>query len=305
MSSQPHRISTRVAADQNPTKVYGHPIQSPKQERNLRIFFQNIKGLSHSHNCDDHNYYLSHMRDLQVDIAGFAETNSAWQHLFLQHAFSKQARKAGDGMAKTSFGSPTQEVNSIPPQETFQAGGTLTVCLGKRATAIHGDEISDDTALGRWSGFTLRGKHDNVVSIIITAYRTCAGTRQTAPLGSTFVHQEVEFYQSRKGMTSINPRAQFLAEIRDLILRLRDNGHAILLMLVDANGTLEDNTHLHNMAQICGLHDLHDRHDPPKSTCIGTESRRIDFMLAASRSQRQPPNRAHSRTLRAPSPTIV
>jgi hypothetical protein len=48
--------------------------------------------------------------------------------------------------------------------------------------------------------------------------------------------------------------------------------------MLDANGTLEDDTDLHDMIQTCGLHDLH-RHDPPKSTYIGTESRRIDFMF--------------------------
>jgi hypothetical protein len=80
---------------------------------------------------------------------------------------------------------------AFPPHETFQAGGSLTVCLGKWTTCIYGKDIQDVSGLGRWSGVTLRGKQENSVSLI-TAYRTCAGTRQTAPLGSTF-HREIEF----------------------------------------------------------------------------------------------------------------
>jgi hypothetical protein len=126
------------------------------------------------------------MRDLQVDIAGFSETNTAWQHSFLRHAFSTQRPKGRYGMAKTrSFGSPTREVDSIPPQETFQAGGSLTVCLGQWTTAIYGDEILNTTGLGRWSGFTIRGKHDNIVSII-TAYRNVCRHQTNRPFGKYF-----------------------------------------------------------------------------------------------------------------------
>jgi hypothetical protein len=103
--------------------------------------FQNIKGLSHYANSEDYEYYLQHLRDIQVDIAGLSETNSAWQHQFLRHNFSSRARKAGDGLAKISYGSPTTEIEIIPPQETFQAGGSLTICLGPWTTAILGKDI--------------------------------------------------------------------------------------------------------------------------------------------------------------------
>jgi hypothetical protein len=240
----------------------------------MRVFFQNIKGLSHSPSRDDYDYYLAHLNDLEIDVAGLAETNTAWQHKFLRYDFTTRARKAGNGMSKTSFRSPAATVDWIPPQETFQAGGSLTTCFDKWTTGLYGPDVQDETGLGRWSGLTFRGKHKNVLTLI-TAYRTCAGTRQTAPLGSTF-HREIEFFR-HKSEKNINPRTRFLHDMRDLILRLRDKGHSILLMM-DANSTLDDDTNLSDMIHTCGLYDLH-RSDPPLSTYIGAERRRIDFMF--------------------------
>lgn len=128
-------------------------------------------------------------------------------------------------MSKTSFSSPSAAVDKIPPNETFQAGGTLTTCLGHWTTAIYGEDIQDPSGLGRWSGLTLRGKHDNIVSFI-TAYRTCSGNRQTAPLGSTF-HREVEFFCDCP-VTRRNARKRFLSDLSEYILRLRDAGHSLL-----------------------------------------------------------------------------
>ena len=262
--------------DDNPGASYGSSIQRTKQEHCLRIFFQNIKGLSHTHSREDYIYYLDQFRDLQVDIAGLAETNTAWQHQFLRQEFTSQARRAGAGLSKTSFGSPSPSVDFIPSTETYQAGGSLTLCLGCWTTAILGSDIEDPTGLGRWSGLTLRGKHDNVLQVI-TAYRTCAGSRQTASLGSTF-HREVEYYHDITAPSQCrNPRQCFLNELSDVILRFRNSGHSVILML-DANGTIEDDSQLRNMIEISGLQDLHS-HDPAPSTYIGAKNRRIDFML--------------------------
>jgi hypothetical protein len=194
-STRPNCTLQRISHDEHPTKSYGNPISQPKRDTSLRIFFQNIKGLSHTPSGEDYNYYCQQFRDLQIDVAGLAETNTAWQHQILRQAFTSKARRVGKGMSKTSFGSPTTTIDCrIPPQETFQAGGSLTVCFGSWTTSIFGHDIQDPTGLGRWSGLTFRGKHDNALSII-TAYRTCSGSHQTAALGSTF-HREVEFFET-------------------------------------------------------------------------------------------------------------
>jgi hypothetical protein len=113
-NTRPNRIPQRTTLDDNPGASYGSSIQRTKQEHCLRIFFQNIKGLSHTHSREDYIYYLDQFRDLQVDIAGLAETNTAWQHQFLRQEFTSQASTTSTGLSKTSFGSPSPSVDFIP-----------------------------------------------------------------------------------------------------------------------------------------------------------------------------------------------
>jgi hypothetical protein len=53
-------------------------------------------------------------------------------------SFRTAAKRAGDGLAKTSYGSPSVHIDAIPIQETYQSGGTFTTCLGLWTTTIFG-----------------------------------------------------------------------------------------------------------------------------------------------------------------------
>ena len=158
MHERPNRKLQQSSPDTDHAQSYGTPISNPKNQSTIRILWQNIKGLSHNLSGKDHQYYLTHLRDLQVDVARLSETNMAWQHQYLRHNFITRARKAGEGLAKTSFGSPSPEIDSLPSDETFQAGGSLTLCLGQWTTAVFGNDIQDKSGLGRWSGISIRGK---------------------------------------------------------------------------------------------------------------------------------------------------
>jgi hypothetical protein len=63
----------------------------------------------------------------------------------------------------------------------------------------------------------------------------------------------------------------------DQIQELQDAGHAIILML-DANATLTDDTKFRDIVKLCGLNDLH-RSDPAPSTYIGAAECRIDYIF--------------------------
>jgi hypothetical protein len=122
---------------------------------------------------------------------------------------------------------------------------------------------------------------DNVLSLL-TAYRTCAGSRTTASLGSTF-HRETEYFLNKmrdkktRQHHTISARQSFLDDITEQIQVLLDAGHAVLLML-DANATLKDDVSFRTMTETCGLYDLH-QFDPAPSTYIGSADRRIDYMF--------------------------
>ena len=73
--SRPGRRSRKNPVDQHPSRSYGDPIIQKTPDA-IRLFFQNVKGLSSNAGSEDYRYYLNCLQSLQVDIAGMAETNT-------------------------------------------------------------------------------------------------------------------------------------------------------------------------------------------------------------------------------------
>ena len=276
---RPNRIPFRKQGDPQALQSYGDPItQVEKQSRAIRIFFQNIKGLSYTNTTEDYKYVFRQLEDLQIDIAGLAETNTAWQHTFLRNELLTAARSIGAGQtSRISFASPSTQIDAIPNKETFQAGGSITTTTGAWTTTTLGPDIQDPTGLGRWSGMHFRGKNRNVLSII-TGYRTCTGTRLSSHIGSTF-HREHEFFSSQKEKCSINPRRQFFVDLESTIRDLLDAQHSIILML-DANAVITQDRYFRESMERLQMIDLHDN-DPAPSTYIGATNRRIGYMFGS------------------------
>ena len=152
---RPGRRSRKNPVDQQPARSYGDPIIQ-KSEDSIRLFFQNVKGLSSSANSEDYRYYLTCLQSLQVDISGMAETNTCWQHPHLRAAFSNVTRRLYR-QSKVVYGSPSQECDPTPVNESFQSGGTVTLVTGSLVSRIQGSDIQDSSGLGRWTGVTLCG----------------------------------------------------------------------------------------------------------------------------------------------------
>jgi hypothetical protein len=239
--------------------------------------FQNVKGMTYSSGCEDNKYFLAAMRSYSVEVYGMSETNTGWQHAHLQADFKSCVSRQFQ-YGKTIFGYPSQDIDPLPIKETFQAGGTLQVIQGDLTTTVSGLPIQDTSGLGRWCGTSFIGKAGQKFSVI-TGYRTCSGSIQTAPLGSTF-HREYEYFRE-KGVKAPQPRTQYLQDLSKVIQNLAQQGNAILLMM-DANSTMEKDHKLRDFIEKNELRDLH-LNDPAPSTFIGATGRRIDFMLGCRR----------------------
>ena len=275
-TSRPGRLRQAQPIDSHSSKFYGDTVIQ-KAPNTTRIFFQNVKGLTHTTSQEDYRYYISCIKGLSTDIAGLSETNACWSHSHLRSDFRAATRRFYK-QSKAVFGSPTRSIDPCSPSETFQAGGNLTLITGCMASRATGQGIEDETGLGRWSGVTLEGQDGHLLTII-TAYRVCSGSPSTAPLGSSFL-REYEFLRRTKS-ASLNPRRRFLVDLKTLILDLQDLGHAIILML-DANSTMDSDTHFADFVFACGLQDAHSQ-DPAPSTYIGSATRRIDFILCCEK----------------------
>ena len=277
-SRRPGRMISRRGSDTCANQTYGDPILF-KAPGTSRFFFQNVKGLTHTSSKEDYRYFLSAMASYSVDVFGMAETNTGWQHRHLQTDFQTCVNRQFH-FGKTVFGYSSAEVDPLPVSETFQAGGTAQVVQGNITTSIHGKPIEDPSGLGRWCGVSLMGKREQKFSVV-TGYRSCTGSIHTAPLGSTF-HREYMYFRE-KGEQQPNPRKRFFDDLSLLIHQLQQHDHAVMVML-DANSTLDSDRALMDFMDSNDLHDLH-QSAPAPSTYIGAQQRRIDFILGCSRTK--------------------
>jgi hypothetical protein len=69
------------------------------------------------------------------------------------------------------------------------------VAHGHYATITTNGHLEDASGLGRWSSASFSGRGGKILHVI-TAYRTCNGSIQTAPIGSTFL-REYDFFASK------------------------------------------------------------------------------------------------------------
>jgi hypothetical protein len=137
-----------------------------------------------------------------------------------------------------------------------------------------GENYNDTTGLGRLSSISFRGK-ENKIFTVITAYRVCKGNIRSSSIGSAYSREHV--YHQNAGIKNPQPRKQFIIDITKAIKTLQAKGHAIFLML-DSNGSLDDDTELQKLLTDCDLDDLHQK-APAPSTYIGKNDRRIDHIL--------------------------
>jgi hypothetical protein len=179
-----------------------------------------------------------------------AVTNTAWTHPHLRNLFTSRARQHLN-TTKVSFSTVSSTIDPIPEKETYQSGGTVTLSTQAIVSMAYGDDISDPTGLGRWRGQTLRGNDKKLFSVI-TAYRVCRqGSIASVPIGSAF-SQEYEHFRTNN-VKSPRPRK-------------------LILVMLDSNGTLEDDQDLQALQAECDLHDLH-AINPAPSTFIGADNR--------------------------------
>lgn len=284
--SRPGRNRWETPIDQQPFQSFGDSIQQ-KDPDTIRVFFQNVKGLTFTTGMEDYYYYIQGLTAFQIDIAGLCKTNTAWQHSHLQADFRKQIRRHYR-QSRVHFGSPTKSIDNCSERSTYQSGGNLTMVSGNMTSSSFGNNIEDPTGLGRWSGISFRGKEKYILTVI-TAYRTCGGSVRTALLGSTY-SRKYNYFRNQ-GYKQPNPRRLFLQHLEVEIKKLQHEGHAVILML-DANSDLTD-IHFETMVESCDLSDMHKKH-PATSTYIGSKSRRIDYIFGC---QRITPNMTRSGTL--------
>ena len=153
---RPPRLGRRQFAhpeDANPEVSYGDDVAFKPAADTILVFFQNIKGLTHSSGCEqDYKYCLNSLSSLQVNIAGLTETNTPWLQAPHLQADFRHCMERQFHIGKVVFGSADEISDPIAPSDTYQAGGTLTLAAGSFVPMVLGSSrqfIQDPRGLGR------------------------------------------------------------------------------------------------------------------------------------------------------------
>ena len=239
----------------------------PKQETTLRIAFQNIHGTT-----DLRGYAVPSeveaLEELEIDIMGMAETNRPW---------SPQQKATYDAYMTKRFRSSKTLYTAAPAmgyETQYQPGGNLLTANGEITSRING---SGTDKMGRFCWFTLQGKRDEGV-LVIVAYRVCQDKGQHPGPNTSYQRQYVAMREA--GVQDPNPRKQILSDIGSLIQDKREQGYRPML-LMDANGDYrsgKDNG-LRNFVVDTGLCDPFQDRFPTQTRTYLHGTTRIDYIF--------------------------
>ncbi len=83
-----------------------------RNDNDVRIFFQNVKGLTYSHTGEDYDYYMTSTQAIGADIVGMAETNTAWQHIHLRSCSHQELENITERQKFSLDTRPRQQTSS-------------------------------------------------------------------------------------------------------------------------------------------------------------------------------------------------
>jgi len=125
-----------------------------------------------------------------------------------------------------------------------QYSSTCTMVFGELAMCVD-STFTDESGLGRWCGFRVKGKGD-VATRIITAYQPCHSPRNRI---NTVYSQHLRYFEA-KGIHEC-PRKLMTRDLGEMLRKWRSEGDRLIVFL-DANKDLTRG-HMHQMLSRDGL----------------------------------------------------
>ena len=269
----PHKTTNGPILEDTPAEVkdnshWGERMNPEPEEGRTRIYFQNINGLRTGDTFNDVNEIFMQAAGSNIGIFGFAETNVPWHERRVYKSIRSKLNKHWNAGKLSASSSPM-----LVGEHFYQPGGVATFVTGDWTGRV-ADTSEDTSGMGRWATIELQGKRNSRLSII-TAYRPTKADITTA--GEQTVYASQWNMMRAAGIEEPDPRQQFLDDLRDYILQLKQQKQSVLLMM-DANEATESkNSKLQQFFIECGITDLHaNRHrnlaSPPNTYIRGSTS---------------------------------
>jgi hypothetical protein len=260
------------AIDPDSNEAYGDTMKD-KQKGLNRFYFINTNGISHHQGMLDFYEILQSMKDHDIDIFGFSETNL--------NTLQPEVRKRLEDISQEFYGNSilATSTSTRPTRTAYQPGGTCTG-ISQELCGRYQASGSDPHGLGRWSYIQMTGKHGRSL-IVITAYRVCEANISTIG-ASTTCHQQWHLLR-QKGDTKPQPRKRFITDLCDEIKKWQRAGAEIILG-GDFNEKMGDSPDgLSQLVTRCALVDPHAIHhgtDPEPIAPTAEEQKDLTTFLS-------------------------
>ena len=136
-----------------------------KGENSIRFLFININGITTKQTGPKYDHIKEMVNEIDADILGIAECNCQWNKVAIPDRWNERTKHWWKHQ-KSATSHNRKDIHN----NTFQHGGVLIMTRGDLTHRVIG--VSNDTILGRWVEFTIRGSN-NIVTHIYIRYRLC------------------------------------------------------------------------------------------------------------------------------------
>jgi hypothetical protein len=207
-----------AAAGQRPVRtvgVGGVERMETKEDRVVRIGFNNINGIGAKANDVKNVEIHGFMRQGNFDIFGMSETNIHWRNNNTQPKDIMYGWFQRMNISQRYY-------KEYPMSGKHQVGGVLQVAIGDFTTRIKSCG-GDEAGLGRWTWQVFTGSAQRNVRIV-TAYRP---VRNTANAGSVW-HQH-QYYADCNDLQG-SPHDRWIQDLKSELQVWLDQGDSIILM---------------------------------------------------------------------------
>ena len=242
----------------------------PDKEGNLRIYGQNVNGISKNMDYGEWEVTLESLDKKQVDIACFSEINLAVEKAEVKYTLREKAKRMDKNIHLNMTCSKTNLTDS-----TYKHGGVMIMTRGNWAGRII---RSGNDKLGRWCFITLVGKKNRCLTIY-SIYRVCDQKNQAGEC-TIFMQQENDLKTEKR--TCCNPREAILTDLTKSITQEREKGHDIIV-LGDVNEDLDqEDNRINNFLNENGLYNIIKERNEGKGPATYDRGKKCIDLIAVS-----------------------
>ena len=220
-----------------------HKWPTVKKEGRIRIYAQNVNGVSLDGRLMEWELTLEHLNKQQADIGCISEMNMDVTKTNVTHMLYEKTTKLDKYSTTIHAGSKTS-MSTLD----YKRGGLTTLVRGNWTGRI---KEKGKEKLGRWTYVDLRGKDGKIVKIIST-YRVCDQKKSQGKC-TIYLQQQTDLMRDNRSFTE--PREALLIDLAKLIQKEHKKG-VIIILTGDFNEDIKNGKRINKFLQDVEMYNV-------------------------------------------------